>query len=692
MMRTKWYKIKIFFIFSLFFIGFVILEIKLYRIQYLQYDTLTEEGKGQSFTDYIIKPKRGNIFDRNGRDLAISVDVNSIYATPSKIKNKRIVANKLAIAIEKDRNTIFKCINRERNGEVPVTRQIDDTVTRKVEKLITEVLKEEYIEKGAIRFVKESKRYYPKDELAAHIIGYTRDDENGDNIGAGGLEYYYDKYLRGSLTSIEVKVDGKHDRIYPISEEEFKKSYGNDIYLTIDETIQNIAERELVNCIEEYQAKSGTIIVMNCKTGEVLAMANFPSFNANKSSAPLDFRKIRALTDTYEPGSTMKVLTTSLVLEKGLVQPDELFDGEKGAVNFRIGKYKYRRVVDDHPVEVVEFAEAIALSSNIITIKVASRMSPEDFYNGLKNFGVGELSDIDLPGETRGTLASWTTWQGDSMLSIPIGHEVSFNAIQLCSIISGLVNDGVLMQPHIVSKICDVDDKIIKEFQPTEKARLINKLTSRVLRRLLEGVVEFGTGVKAKVDGYRVGGKTGTAGKWDSETGSYSRSKYLSSFIGFVPVDDPVLTILVWIDEPQGAKYGGTIAAPVFSKVCKDTMVYLGIPPTRDFNEKDVEVLAYNTNSMPSDKDTIKNKQNIAANISEKEKTSEGIAEVSSANEEQGNLMPSLIGLTMKEANDKLIDIGIDYDFKGNGYVVSQEPEPNSIIKENQKCFLVFNF
>lgn len=696
----KWYKIKIFFIFFLLFIGFVALEIKLYFIQYLHYDALSEESKDQSITNYKIKPKRGNIFDCNGRDLAISVDVNSIYATPSKIKNKRIIANKLSIAIDKNRNLIDKIINKETKGEVPVARQINDDVTRKVEGLIEGGVKGDLIEKDAIRFVKESKRYYPKDGLAAHIIGYTIDDENGDNIGAGGIEYCCDKYLRGSLTSIEVKVDGKHNRIYPIFEEELKKSCGNDVYLTIDETVQDIAERELGKCIEEYQAKSGTIIVMNCRTGEVLAIANYPSFNANRSSTPLENRRIRALTDTYEPGSTMKVLTVALVLEKGLVQPDELFDGENGAVNFRIGKYKYRRVVDDHPVGVVEFAEAVAVSSNIISIKAASRMTPEAFYTGLKNFGVGEVSSIDLPGETKGSLAPWTSWQGDSMLSIPIGHEVSFNAIQICSIISGLVNDGVLMQPHIIRKICDVDGKIIKEFQPVEKTRLINKLTSRILRRLLEGVVEFGTGVKAKVDGYRVGGKTGTAEKWDAEIGNYSKTKYLSSFIGFAPVDDPIVTILVWIDEPQGSKYGGTIAAPVFSKVCKDTLVYLGMSPTMDLREKDVEVLAYNSprfksgvTEAHSEENTINKTQNKGVDSSPLHTTTNVAIQdntQASANEEE-NLMPSFIGLTMKEANGKLIELGMDYDFKGNGYVVSQEPAPNSLIKENQKCFLVFS-
>ncbi len=677
-MRIKWYKIRIFLIFSILLCGFIAVEVKLYLLQYMQYDVLNEEEKGQIFTDYEIKPKRGNIFDRNGKELAISVDVNSIYATPSKILKKKFTANKLAIATEKQVGLIYKRINKKTKGEVPVVRQIEDETTRKVEDLKKELEEKGYIKKGAIRFVKESKRYYPKEELAGHIVGYTRDDENGDNIGAGGIEYLYDTYLRGSLTSIEVKVDGRRNGIYPISDEELKKSYGNHIYLTIDESIQSIAEKELKRCVEEYEAESGIALVMNCQTGEVLALANSPSFNPNDSSTPLDHRKIRALTDTYEPGSTMKILTTALLLEKGLVESRELFDGEKGVCRFKIGKNKYRRVRDDHPVEIVDFAEAIALSSNIITIKAASRMTPDEFYRGLKDFGVGELSGIDLAGETKGSFASCSQWQGDSMLSIPIGHEVSFSAIQMTSIISGLINDGVLMKPYLVRRVCDVDGNTIKDFEPEIKKRLIGKTASRILRKLLEGVVEFGTGEKAQVEGYRVGGKTGTAAKWDSEEGHYSKSKYLSSFIGFAPVDDPVIIVTVWIDEPKKAKYGGTIAAPVFSRICRDTLFYMGIPKDKNFSEKDYEVLVYNMNSrnanIPGDKDKSKDVQLMP------------LQDVGN-----GDTMPSFIGMTMKEARNKLIDIGMDYDFKGMGFVVSQEPKPNSIIDSHTRCLLTFS-
>lgn len=503
-----------------------------------------------------IDPKRGTIYDRNLRPMAINLPVYSVYANARSIlthHNKEEIVEKLsktlnvpaaAISAKIDKNKFF----------IWIQRKVSDDVYQKLKAY----------KLPGIGFIKESKRFYPNQSLAAHLIGFA----GMDNNGLDGLERDYDKYLKGKEGHSVILRDARQRQLM-LEKDYIAPVEGLDVVLTIDETIQFIAERALDNMYRKYNAKGASIIVMDPRTGEILAFANRPTYNLEDvaKSTP-ESRTNRAVVFTYEPGSVFKIVTTAAALQEGVIKENDMINCEHGA--YKVGNH----ILHDHePLGTITFKEVIEQSSNIGTTKVAQRLGPQRVYNYAHHFRFGIRTGIDLPGEARGNLKPVKNWSKTSIGAIPIGQEVTVTPIQLLGAISAIANDGVYMRPFIVKYVKDIHDQVIKETKPEILDKVITAQTAARVKSILQGVVEKGTGVKAQIKGVTVAGKTGTAQKVVG--GTYSHGHFYASFVGFAPVDKPRLAAVVVYDEPHPAYYGGTVSAPVFSEVVGDALKYL---------------------------------------------------------------------------------------------------------------------
>ncbi|HET6363976.1 MAG TPA: penicillin-binding protein 2, partial [Nitrospirota bacterium] len=429
----------------------------------------------------------------------------------------------------------------------------------------------------------ESKRFYPKKTLAGPLIGFT----GMDNEGLEGLERAYDKVLHGVSGWMIAEKDAVGRTVFPGgSGFRFRQQTkpGNDIVLTIDEVIQHITERELDAALASSHAKGGVCIVMNPDNGEVLALSvrtaahGRPAFNPNEPQRykPADWRN-RAVTDAFEPGSIFKPILASAALEERVVHPLERFDCSAGKI-----QVADRVIKDAHENGVLTFTDVIADSSNVGTIKVALRLGKERFSRYIAAFGFGQKTGVDIPGEISGQLKDYHLWSGVSIGSIAIGQEIGVTPMQMAAAYCALANGGMLVKPYIVSEIVDRDGGEGKRFGPQPVRRVISEETCAKVNKILQRVVESGTGQKAQPAGYTAAGKTGTAQKIDQKTGVYSKKDYLSSFVGFVPAVSPKLVILVMVDTPEGVVYGGSVAAPVFKAIAEQSLAYLQVAPDNE--------------------------------------------------------------------------------------------------------------
>ncbi|MGD9061691.1 MAG: penicillin-binding protein 2, partial [Desulfobacterales bacterium] len=426
------------------------------------------------------------------------------------------------------------------------------------------------LELAGIEFVPERKRFYPNKTLASQALGFT----GLDGYGLEGIEFAYDRYLRGTDSNQMVYKDAL-GQVFDKRQSAASLNTGHNIILTIDRTIQYIAESALEESVNEFSARSGMAIVMDPQTGAILAMAHVPLFNPN---AYMDFNKElwrnRAITDPFEPGSTMKIFSAAAAIESGDIKAHDIFFCENGA--YKIG----RNVVHDIKKHGwLSLQQIIKYSSNIGAVKISEKLGRKRLHAMYRKFGFGAKTGIDSPGETTGSLMPYKRWTTVDTGAISFGYGVAVSALQMVTAASAIANDGVLMKPYFVQAITDQNHEPLKQFQPQKVRRVISIQTARTVRAIMKTVTnEGGTGVNAALDGYTVCGKTGTARKLD-ESGIYSKSKYMASFIGFTPAEKPRLAIVVVIDEPQGAYYGGTVAAPVFRRVARETLHYLNIPP-----------------------------------------------------------------------------------------------------------------
>jgi len=541
-------------VFLFFLLSLAGLLLRLFYLQVIRHDQYVKLANEQHVVSLDVPAKRGTIYDRNMRVLAINLNSDSVFANPRLIKNKKFASRELSDILDIKESSIRLRLAKDK-GFVWIKRKITPNESSRIKKLRID----------GIGIVRESKRFYPNKSLACHVIGSV----NIDNLGQEGIELYYDKYLKGEDGCIISARDAKQKVIESYQYDFISPKNGFNLVLTVDDVIQHIAERELLKAYQKYHAKAATIIVMNPSTGDVLALANFPNFDLNQVAArSKESIRNRAINDFFEPGSVFKIVTASAALEENAANLNDKFYCENG--EYRIGK----RILHDHtPHGTMTFREIIEKSSNIGTVKVAALLGQEKMYKYMKLFGFYEKSNIDLPGEVVGMNRPLSKWSGVSMFAIPMGQEVTTTAIQLACAISVIADNGYSVKPRIVRAIVDDKGNVLKEFTPEVRQKVISPLTAAKVRGVLMGVVKTGTGKKARIEDYDVGGKTGTAQKVTQ--GAYSHDRFIASFIGFAPVEHPVLAVVVSVDEPRPVYYGGDVAAPVFKNVVDESLKYM---------------------------------------------------------------------------------------------------------------------
>jgi cell division protein FtsI (penicillin-binding protein 3) len=549
-------------------LGFALVALRLVYLQVYQRSALSARAERQQERVVKIESKRGTIYDRMGRELAVSVDVDSVYGIPSETDNPRALAQKLSHILREDPRALEQRLAGDKHF-VWLSRKVEPGRTQKVKDLGAKEV--------GIRL--ESRRFYPKKALAGPLLGFT----GVDNAGLEGLEHTYDKTLRGVDGWVLAEKDARGRTVFPGGpgfQYKMPKS-GNDIVLTIDEVIQHIAEKELGAALQTTRAKGGICIVLNPRTGEVLALSvraaapGRPAFNPNDPQhyKPAEWRN-RAVTDAYEPGSIFKPVLAAAALEERVVHPLERFDVSSGKI-----QVADREISDSHKSGVLTFTDVIAESSNVGTIKVALRLGKERFSKYIDAFGFGNKTGLDVPGEISGMLKDYRLWTGVSIGFIAIGQEIGVTPMQMAAAYGVLANGGTLMKPYLVSEIVNREKGERTKFKPQPVRRAITEETCSKVNKMLQRVVETGTGQKAKPAGHTAAGKTGTAQKIDQKTGLYSKKDYVSSFVGFAPANAPKLVILVMLDTPEGDIYGGSVAAPVFRAVAEQSLAYLQVAP-----------------------------------------------------------------------------------------------------------------
>lgn len=548
---------------------FLVICGRLVWLQVVNYGDFAQRAARQQQRSIEVSPVRGNIYDRNGNELAMTISVDSVFAVPSEIADIHRTSVILARTVNGDAQEIETRMQAS-HAFAWVARKVDPAVSARVRALNL---------KG-IYFQREPKRFYPKRELAAQVLGYVGVDDEG----LGGVERQFDAKLTGKQGRMLISLDNKR-RWFGRAEK--SPDPGENVVLTLDEKIQYIAERELARAIGETHAIAGTIIVMIPRTGEVLALANWPGFDPNAfNSADPNARKNRAVSDIYEPGSTFKIVTLAAGLEERVANPDEVVDCQMGSIIVN------GRLIHDHkPYGALTVSQILENSSDVGAIKIALRLGEERFDRYIRAFGFGSQTGIELPGETRGLTKPASRWSKVSIGAISMGQEIGVSPLQLISMVSTIANDGVFVPPRIVAGTTPPrSTPQLIAFHPAESRRVISTMTAAQLKRMLEGVVLRGTGPRAFVDGYSAAGKTGTAQKTDPATGRYSKSQYIASFSGFAPVNNPAVSVLVVLDSPTGptvaSHEGGTAAAPVFSRVMQQVLGYLNVPHDLDLQDQ----------------------------------------------------------------------------------------------------------
>lgn len=534
---------------------------RLVYLQIFRYGTFEQRAQHQQQRTQEVSAARGIIFDRNGQELAMSIDVDSVFAVPSEMPKPASTISLVARITRQDpRELLARC--EAAKTFCWLARKPDPEISARIRSLNLR----------GVYFEKEPKRYYPKNELAAQVLGYVGMDDSG----LSGIEREYESQLHGRPGEMIISVDARKKWFGSV---EKQPQPGASVVLTIDEKIQYIAERELETAMEQSHAIAGTVVVENPHTGEILALANRPTFNPNLSKEITPAKlKNHAVSDAYEPGSTFKLVTISAAVDQGLARPNELIDCQRGSIVL-FG----HRIHDWHAWGVMPVSEVLAESSDVGAIKIALRMGDERMYKYIRAFGFGQQTGIELPGETRGMTKPLDRWSKISIGAIAMGQEIGISPLQLSQMISSIADDGMLLKPQIVAgEVASRDAPQKVAFHPLEERRVLTTTTAALMRQMMQGVVVHGTGRKAALEGYSAGGKTGTAQKFDPATHKYSHTKYVASFAGFAPINNPEIVVVVVIDTPIAAttiqREGGWVAAPVFHRIAQQVLEYLHAP------------------------------------------------------------------------------------------------------------------
>ena len=639
-----YFKIRVCMVCAIFVLccGFIV--VRAYRMQVLERGKSLTLAQQQYYSRRInVAPHRGTIYDSRGRELAVSMRVNSLYAQPAKIKDKAHAAATIAAILGRDSRDIARLLSSSKPF-VWLQRKITPLQQERIEALHL---------KG-VDFIPESRRFYPNFELGAHVIGFA----GMDSQGLEGLERAYDKYLKTATRYVVLERDALGRLIY-IPEQERGMRAPYDLHLTLDLRVQYIAERELRKEVIRQRAKGGMVVVMEPSTGKILAMAVQPPFNPNlfEDYSPDRWRN-RAVTDPFEPGSLLKVFLLAAALQEETVKENDIIFCENGAYTM-----PGHTIHDMSPSGWLTVRDIVRVSSNIGSYKVGKKLGAKRFYRHLHAFGFNEKTEIDLLGEDVGNIRPPADWSPVDLAIISFGQGLSTTALQLTTALSCIANGGKLMKPYIVERITNEEGTVISEFAPQVRKKVLSPEICRRVTSVMEGVVESGTGKRGRVPGYAVAGKTATSQKIDPVTGRYSKVKTIASFMGFLPADEPRMAILVVVDEPRATPYGGATATPLFQRIAEELMRYNGVPPTEeDFGKK------------------------ITLTQIPKTKRRRGSHTTSS---HQG--MPDLRGLTMRRALAQLSGEKVRIRLAGNGFVVSQRPNPGDALTEGCEVFLKFS-
>ncbi len=609
-------------------------------LQVLQHPRFAQMSKEQALRKLVLTPQRGRILDRNGEALAVSVEVPSIRADPSKIRDPRAAARKLAAVLHLDAGALEARLRRGRYFAW-VKRRVSPEEVEAVRALNL----------PGIGFTQEPRRFYPHREAAAQVLGFA----GVDGVGLEGLELALDRVLRGTPRLATALRDARGNHLLAGGDTpDPTELSGATVELTLDRTIQWIAERALTEGAVAARARGATAVVLEPKTGAILAMANWPTYNPNEPGrSTKDARRNRAVTDIYEPGSVFKVFTIAAAIEAGVVRPNETFDCEGGAL--RIGR---QTIHDSRPHGVLSVGEILKVSSNIGAAKIAFRLGKEGLVEALRAFGFGRRTGSGLPGEQPGILRPPERLSNVGLATVAYGQGVSATALQVAAAMAVVANGGRLMRPFVVSRIRDASGRILEERHPERVRTVLSEGTARTVTRMMERVVEpGGTGRRAAVPGYPVAGKTGTSEKVDPLTRTYSPDKRIASFAGFVPADEPRLVVVVVVDEPQGVKYGGVVAAPIFARIAEEALRYLGVPRRTD----------------------VPGVLLAQAPVVEAEEGGAALPEILVPPPEGKTLVPELLGEDLRTALRLLGERGLLAEVEGSGRVVRQEPRPGTI-------------
>jgi len=538
--------------------GFGVVLFRLVTLQVWQAAELSVKADRQHRKTVSLEGARGTIVDRHGKVLAMNVEVPSAFGVPTTLDSPTKTARVLAPVLQVRSDELERKLRQARSF-VWLARKLDPEQGRRLERLSLD----------GVGVVMEGRRFYPKGPFLSHVLGFA----GMDGEGLEGVEHRYESYLRGEKRMMVLQRDALGRSVFPTDLTERNPTPGHNLALTIDEVIQYITERELEDAVMRAQAKSGTMIVLEPQTGAVLAMAVSPRFDPNVvSNLSPDRWRNKALADAYEPGSTLKAVVAAAAIEEHVVKPNTMVFGEHGRMTIA------NTVIHDHEkLGWVSFSQVIQKSSNIGAAKTGMALGEQRLHRYLQTFGFGQKTEIDLPGEGAGLVKRPKDWGRRSVASISMGQEIGVTPLQMVSAIAALANEGVLMKPYVVSEIRGPEGHLLKRVSPQVRRRVVSPETAHTVTKILEGVVTDGTGGKAAIPGFRVAGKTGTAQKIDPRTGSYSVSRFVTSFAGYVPADNPRLAMIVVIDEPQGDAWGGTVAAPVFSRVGEQVLNYLGV-------------------------------------------------------------------------------------------------------------------
>ena len=725
--RTYPLKQRRFWLICLFFLLWVCaIAGRLFWLQVVRHQEFVERAQKQQQRTFEVAPRRGVLYDRNLHELAMTVLVDSIYAVPSEMDDKQAAAHDLAELVHTDpddtqttEQQIAARLNAS-HGFAWVARRVTPDVAARVKALSI---------KG-IYFQKEFQRFYPDNNIAAQVLGYVGTDDNG----LGGLEQKYEAQLHGVSGHMYTAMDARRK---VLGSTEREPAPGQNLVLTIDENIQFLAERALDHAMEKTQAANGTVVVQDVHTGQILALAIRPTFNPNqfRHTTP-ELLRNHAVSDVYEPGSVFKLVTYSAAIDQHQVTPDDIVDCQGGAITLA------GRVIHDDKGDHfgrITVAEALAHSSDVAAVKLALKVGPDRFYEYIRNFGFGARTGMELPGETRGLLRPVNRWGGSSIGSISIGQEVGVTPLQLVSMVSTIANGGIYLPPHVLMP-GQFDPQaanqkpaplVASPFKPGGDVpnplpagahRVISTMTAAQMRKMMEGVVLYGTGKQAQLNGYSSGGKTGTAQKIDPATHTYSKTMHIASFAGIAPVNNPVIAVAVIMDSPKGSYYGASVSAPVFAEVAQQVLEYLGVPHdidvrpshgpkadapvVEDAGERvgNISALYDAANDLPND-DPLRGGPSQAASAGQpgKQAPARAGAAVQPAspapqptlpakppaqqatravmvNEGKMLRVPSLIGLPVRKVIEQAAAAGLEVQIAGNGTVREQAPAPGSMV------------